>query len=62
MDIETIILLASIVISSLIIGFIGGFFSGAYWKMENQIKSEFNRQIERRNKKWVKFHHKSLKD
>ena len=31
MNIETIILLVDIVIS-LIIGFIGGFFIGAYWK------------------------------
>ena len=31
MDIETIILVIGIV-SSLIIGFIGGFFAGAYWK------------------------------
>lgn len=30
-DTETIILIVGIV-SSLIIGFIGGFFSGAYWK------------------------------
>lgn len=31
MNTETIILVIGIV-SSLIIGFIGGFFSGAYWK------------------------------